>query len=136
MQRLLDGAAQAVETRINITGDVHTQRAPAALGENVEIAARLCLLDDPESIGAAGYRQILGIRAGDLQKDAAVRSALVGLTRRMLKTRPEADACRRLGPVADHAAEPLHRIDMGGAAIDIGEQCCVIARADPPEMGL
>ncbi len=54
----------------------------------------------------------------------------------MLKTRPKADARRRLGPVAYDAADALHDLDMAGAALDIGEQRGVIARADAPEMGL
>ena len=125
-----------VETGIEIAGDVRAQRAPAALGKDLEIAARLRRLDDAERVGLAGHRQVLGIVAGDLQEDAAVRPALVGLSRRMLEARPEADAGRRLGPVADHPAEALHHLDMGGVALDIGEQRGVIAGADPPEMRL
>src|SRR5271169_5678190 len=128
--------AQGGETGIEITGDVRPQSAPAALGKDPEIAARLRFLDDAKGIGLARDRQILGIVAGDLQEDAAVRSALVGLSRRMLEARPEADASRRLGPIADGAAYMLHYIDMGRAALDIGEQGCVIPLTDPPEMGL
>ena len=112
------------------------QRAPAAFCEHLKVAARLRFLDNSEGIRVARHRQILGIVTGDLQKDAAVRSALIGLPRRVLEAWPKANACRRLGAVADHAAEPLHRIDMSGAARDVGEQRCIISGADPPEMRL
>src|SRR5215469_16157104 len=135
-QRLLDSAVERVETRFEVAGNVSAESTPAALRQNVEIAACLRLLDDAKGIGLAGNRQILGIVAGDLQKNAAVRPAFISLPRRVLKARPEADACRRLGTVADRAPEPLHRIDMGRAALDIGEQRRIVARAYPPEMGL
>jgi len=115
---------------------VRPQRTPAALCQHLEIAARLRLFDDAKGVGLAGHRQILGIVAGNLQEDPTVRSTLIGLSCRMLKARPKADACRCLGPIADHAAEPLHRIDMGGIPLDIGEQRCVIPGTDSSEMGL
>src|SRR5271169_751874 len=128
--------AQGGETGIEITGDVRPQGAPTAFGKNPEIAARLRLLDDPKGIGMAGHRQILGIVAGDLQEDAAVRSALVGLSRRMLEARPEADACGCLRAVTNGATDALQDVNMGGAALDVGEQCRVVTGADPPEMRL
>ena len=136
MQRLLDGSAERIETCVEVTRDVCPQGATAALREYFEIAARLRLLDYAKGVGLARHRQILGIVASDLQEDAAVWSALVGLPRRVLKTRPEADTRRCLGPIANDAAKALHGIDMGRAAIDIGEQRCVVPSADPPVMGL
>ena len=73
---------------IEVAGDVCPQGAASAFGEHVEIAPRLGFLDDAEGIGLAGYRQVLSIVAGDLKKDPAIRPALIGLTRRMLKPRP------------------------------------------------
>src|SRR6516165_9493593 len=92
---LLDRSAQRSETGIEITGDLRPQCAPAALGKNIVIATRLRRLDDAKRIGLSGHRQVRGIVARDLQKDAAVWSALVGLSGRMLETRPEADTGRR-----------------------------------------
>src|SRR5208337_2173686 len=62
--------------------------------------------------------------------------AFVGLARRVQKAWPEAETGCRLGAVADHKSKPLHGGDMGGVALDIGEERSVIARADTPEMGL
>src|SRR5271170_1390159 len=103
--------AQGGETGIEITGDVRPQSAPAALGKDPEIAARLRLLDDAKGIGLARHRQILGIVTGDLQEDAAVRSALICLSRRMLEARAEADTGRRFGPIANGVADALHHVD-------------------------
>src|SRR6516164_9009599 len=136
LQGLLDRASQRSEAGIEIACNVRPQGPPAALGKHIVVAARLRRLDDAKCIGSAGYRQVLGIIASDLQKDAAIRSTLVGLSGRMLEARPEADTGRRLGPVADGAANALHHIDMGGAALDIGEQSRIVPLPDPPEMGL
>src|SRR5262249_49186274 len=108
----------------------------APLRKHLQIAARLRRLDDAKGVGLAGHRQVFGVIAGDLQKDAAVRAALIGLSRRMLEARAKTDAGRRFGPVTDHAADALNRFDMGGAAIDISQKRRVIAGAEPPEMGL
>ena len=115
---------------------MNPQGTPAALGQDLEIAARLRRLDHAEGVFLAGHRQILGVLAGDLQEDAAVRAALVGLPGRMQKARAEAEAGRRFGAVADHPAPALQRRDMAGAAFDIGEQTRIVAGADAAEMGL
>src|ERR1700748_1090612 len=128
--------SEPAETGGEIAGDVYPQSASSPFGENVEVAARLRFLYDAERVGLSGHRQVLGIVAGDLQEDAAVRPALIGLPRRVLETRPEADASCRFGAVANQSTEPLHRVNMGGIALDIGEQRSVIARTDPAEMAL
>src|SRR5205085_1272074 len=72
----------------------------------------------------------------DLQENAGVRPALVGLACRMLEARAEADTGCRLGPVPDRPAKPLRHRDMLGAALDVSQQRRVVARTDPPEMRL
>ncbi len=52
----------------------------------------------------------------------------------MQKARAKTDAGRGLGPVSDHPAEALHRFDMGRVALDVSEQCRIIAGADAGEM--
>src|SRR5215470_1716432 len=135
-QGFFDGAGEPVETTGQVAGDVRAQRAPAALGQHVEIATRLRLLDNPEGIGLAGHREVLAVVASDLQENAAIGAALISLPRRVLEARAEADAGRRLGAVADHAAQLLHCLDMRGCAIDIGEQRRVVSCADASEMRL
>ena len=110
------------------------QRAPAALSQHVEIAARLRRLDDTKRVFLPRDRQILGIVAGDLQKHAAIRPALIGLTGRMQKARTKADAGRRSSAVADYAAQTLHHFDMGRVAFDVSEQSRIISGADAGEM--
>src|SRR5580704_16215406 len=135
-ERLGDGAAEPLETGLEITGDVHPERPPAALGEHVEIAARLRRLDDPEGVPGAGDRQVVGVGAGDLSEHAAVRPALVGLPGRVQEARPEAEARRQLLLVADLEAQPLHRLYMRRGAVDIGQEGRIIARFGAIEMRL
>ncbi len=135
-QRLSDGAAEGGEAGIEIAFEVDAKRAPAALGEHLEIAARLRRLDNAEGVFLARHRQILGVVAGDLQEHTAVRAALIGLPGRMQKARAKAEAGRAFKPVADRQAQPLHRLDMAGVALDIGEERHIIAGADPAELRL
>src|SRR5689334_22461627 len=85
LQGLLDRAVQRCETGLEVAGDVRAQRPPSPLGKNLQIAARLSGLDHTERIGMAGHRQVPGIVAGDLQENAAVGPALIGLSRRVLE---------------------------------------------------
>src|SRR5258708_17654991 len=110
---------------------MNAQRAPAAFGKHVEIAARLRRLDDAEAVFLAGHRQILCIVAGDLQEDASRRAALVGLPRRMQEARPEADAGPDSPLVANRRAHLLQRLPVAGVALDIGEQRGVVAGSEP-----
>ena len=83
-----------------------------------------------------GTGEIGGIVAGDLQEDAAVRSALVGLAGRMQEARPEAEAGRHALAVADHDADVLQRVAVLLVALDIGEQRAIVAGVEPREMRL
>src|SRR5260370_18318277 len=114
LEGLLDGAAEPIQSIREAAGDVHPQGAPAAFGKDLEIAARLRLLDDAKGIGLAGHRQIVGIVTGDLQEDAGVRPALIGLSRRVLEARPEADTRCRPRPVANDLTDSLQHIEVGG----------------------
>ena len=92
---------------------MHAQRAAAALGQHLEIAARLRRLDDAEACTSApAPAGRAGVVAGDLQEHAGVRPALVGLAGRVQEARPEAEAGRDPLAVADQPAQPLQRLDM------------------------
>src|SRR5271156_1625994 len=134
LQCLLDGPAECVETRVEVTGDVRPQGAPPAFGKDLEIAARLRRLDDPEGVPGARDREVVGVGAGDLQEHAAVRAALVGLPGGVQEARAEAEACRQLLAVADHQPQFLHRADVRRSAVDISEQRYVVADAGAIEM--
>ena len=60
--------------------DMRVERPPAPFGQSAEIAARLRRLDDAEARLAAGNGEVEVRLGGDLQKDAAARPALVGLS--------------------------------------------------------
>src|SRR3954470_9426040 len=106
---------------------MNAQEAPPALRENVEIAARLRRLDDAEAVAAAGHLEIPVIVAGDLEEDAGIRPALVGLAGGVEKARAEAEAGGDALGVANRAAHCLQRRLMRVAALDIGEKRAIIA---------
>ena len=83
-----------VQPRRDIRTEMDAQRAAVALDEHLEIAARLRRLDDAERVALAGHRQVRGVVAGDLQEDAGVGAALVGLAGRVQEARAEAEAGR------------------------------------------
>src|SRR5882724_722592 len=95
------------------------QQAPAALGEDVEVAARLRRLDSAEAVATAGHVELRGIIAGDLEKDAGIGAAFIGLAGGMQEARPEADAGRDVLGVADGMAHRLQRRLVRSVALDI-----------------
>ena len=114
--------------------EMDAQGPAAALGQHVEIAPRLRRLDDAEGEFAAGYRQVSGIVAGDLQEHPGIGAALVGLTGRMQEPRAEAEAGRDALAVADQSPHGLERIAVLPVAFDVSEQRAIIAVANPAEM--
>src|ERR1700692_3335981 len=89
IQRFDYRVIQHLETCFEIALQMHPQRTPAAIGQDVEVAARLGGLDDPETRLLAGYREVSFVVRRDLQEHTAVGSALVGLAGGMQETRPE-----------------------------------------------
>src|SRR5947209_18652661 len=78
-----------------------THGAAAALVQHVEIALRLRQLDRAEAELAVFERHIFGMVAGEREKDAAIRAALVGLASRMQIARSETETGGHALPVAD-----------------------------------
>ena len=93
-------ASSVLQAGGHVRAEMDAQRAPAALGQHLEVAARLGRLDDAEGVLLARHRQVVRVVAGDLQEDAAVRPALVGLAGRVQEARPEAEAGGDALPVA------------------------------------
>ena len=100
-QRLLDGPADRGQAGVDVLADVDSKRAPAALGQDLEVPSRLGGLDDTEGVLAPGHRQVAGVVAGDLEEDARVGPALVRLPGGVQETRPEADAGGRSRAIPD-----------------------------------
>ena len=68
-----------------MSGDVRTkmgaERTALALHQDLEIPSCLSRLDYAERVFLVRHRQIEGVVARDLQEDARVRAALIGLSR-------------------------------------------------------
>ncbi len=113
---------------------MHTERASSALGEHVEIAARLRRLDHAERVFGTRHREVRAVVRRHLEEHAAVRAALVGLTGRVQETGSELGRGRDVLRIADRLAHPLDPAPGSGLALDIGEHPDIVARADAPEM--
>src|SRR5258708_37535852 len=88
---LLHGFRKRRESRLQILPQVHTQCAAAAFGKNREVAEGLCGLHDAEGVFLPGHRKILGVAAGDLQKNAAIEAAFVSLSSGVQEARAKAE---------------------------------------------
>ena len=71
-QSFLDGRFERREPYGDVGAEMEPQNPAPALGQHLEIAARLGRLDDAEGVLLAGNWEIVGVVAGDLQEDAAV----------------------------------------------------------------
>src|SRR5215470_13113249 len=100
---------------------MHAQSTAATLGEHGKVSAGLRGLDHPEGIFLSGNLQVGSVIAGDLQEYAAVRTALIGLSRGVQKTRAEAEAGRDLLAVADCRANALQRRFVFGVHRNVAE---------------
>ena len=83
---------------------MNAKRAAAALDQNVEVAPRLRRLDHAETRAVSRNGKVGGVLRGDLEEDAAVGTAFIGLAGRVQKARSEFEAGRDTTPIAD--AEP------------------------------
>ena len=112
------------------------QSAAAAFGENGKVTAGLRGFHDAKRILLAGDRQILGILAGNLQEDAAVGAALVGLSGGMQKARAEAENGGDFFLVANGVANTLQKFVVCRIHSDVAEDAKIIARPKPQNMRL
>src|SRR5262245_38295745 len=130
----LDRLAELREPAGDVGAEVDTKGAPAALGEHGEVAARLGGLDDAEREVPAGNREVGCVVSGDLQEDAAVRAALVGLAGRVEEARAEADGRGGLRAVADERPDRGQLGLVLRRHLDVGEQRRIVALADAAEV--
>src|SRR5262245_21151717 len=72
LQRLFDGGAEGSKASLDVGAEVDAEGAALAVGEHLEIAARLGRLHHPEGVAAAGHGQVGVVVARDLQEDAAI----------------------------------------------------------------
>src|ERR1700674_1619374 len=95
------------ESRLQILSQVYAQCAAAAFRKNREVAAGLRGLHDPEGVLLPGHWKILGIVAGDLQEDAAIGTAFVGLSSGVQEARAKAENGGHFFPVAHGVPDRL-----------------------------
>ena len=103
----MNGLGKSLEAGLQILAQMDSECAAASLGEDVEIAASLRGLYGAEGIFLAGHRNVGGVIVSDLEKDAGVRAAFVGLAGGVQKSRAEAEAGGEFFFVADYVAKFL-----------------------------
>src|SRR5215510_921784 len=109
---------------------MHPQGPAAPLGEYGKISAGLRGLDHSEGIFLPGNRQVGSVVAGDLEEYAAVRTALVGLSRGVQETRAETEAGCDLFAVADCRANGLQGRFVFGVHRYVAKDGEVVACSD------
>src|SRR5260221_11418877 len=115
---------------------MHAQRTAAALGQHVEIATGLRGLDHAESSLLTGYREILRVIGGDLQKYAVVWTALISLSGGIQKTWTKFGTSGDMAVVADLQRQAREGGDMPAMSLDISDDRAIIARARTVRMRL
>src|SRR5919109_3015388 len=76
-QRVANGLFERRQTGCHFDTEMYPQNAPAALHQDVEIAARLGSLDQAETVLLIGYIDVRRIVTGDLQEHTGVQAAFV-----------------------------------------------------------
>src|SRR6266851_2122435 len=79
-QSFTNSFRQRRQTGVHIAAQMHTQGAPASVGEDLEISAGLCGFHHSEGVFLSRDWYIVGIVTRDLQKYAAIGAAFVGLS--------------------------------------------------------
>src|SRR2546430_11700072 len=110
------------------------QCAALALEQYGKIAPRLRRLYHPESELLPGYRQIDGVIARDLQKDAAVRTTFISLTGGMQKPRAKSQASRVLPRIPHTMANALQHHLMLAIHRHVGQQSEIVAGGQASEV--
>src|SRR5260370_11375330 len=110
------------------------QCAAAAFGKNGKIASGLRSLYHTKSVFLPGYRKILGIVASDLQKNAAVRPAFVGLSRGVQEARAKAEDGGHLLLVAHGVPNTLQRLFIRESHRYVTDDRKIVTRCQSREM--
>src|SRR5258708_2546581 len=113
---------------------MHTQSAALALRQHLKIAARLRRFDHAKGVLLPRDRQIYRIIAGNLQKNAGVWAALIGLPGGVEKAWSKAQAGSHTLTLAHTMANGLQLVFVFIAHLDVGQQCEIISRAELAQM--
>ena len=118
-QRFRDYGQQLRQAQFHIFAQVHAERAAAAVGKDLKIAACLRRFHHSERVFLAGNLEIVRVVARDLQEYAAVGAAFICLSSGMQKARTEAEARRNLFSIADGQPNFLQTRFVGGIHLNV-----------------
>src|ERR1044071_1853634 len=110
------------------------QRPAATLSKNLEIATGLRGLYDSKRVLLPRHRNIHGIIARDLQENARVRPALIGLPRGGQEARPKSETGGNVLSVTHGMANLLQHGRIGLVHFKVSEDRKVVAGPDAIEM--
>src|SRR6266481_5364005 len=114
---------------------MHAKGASPALSKYCEIATGLCSFDDAEGVLLIGNGNIDGVVAGDLQEDAGIGSAFVGLAGGVQKARTKSKNRRDLLLVPHAVANGLQNSLVLGIHGDVAQQSEIVSLASAREVG-
>src|SRR5262249_1621725 len=126
-QSFLYDVFQLPQSAADIRGQMHAQRAPLALCQNLEVAARLRCLHDAKRVLLAGHRKVYGIISGDLQEDSRVWPTLICLPGRVQEARTETKAGRRSLRFTDSVSRGLQTLFVGLVHLYVSQEREVIS---------
>src|SRR5580700_4012116 len=135
-QCLANRRLQGCESRFHVLAEVHAEGASSAFREYCEIAAGLCGFDDAEGVLLIGNGKIDGVVAGDMQEDAGIGSAFVGLAGGVQKARTKSKNRRDLLLVPHAVANGLQNSLVLGIHGDVAEQSEIVSLASAREVSL
>ena len=113
-----------IEARERVLSKVDTDHATASTRKRAEVAKRLSLFEDAESVRLAGHGKVDLVVGADLDEDSAVWPALVKLTSRVKKAWPIAGGRRAFRTIAYSSSQFLK------GTIDLGSLFDVVQKRD------
>lgn len=126
-QRLSDGGVESGETGGDVLPEMDAQGAAVAFGKHLKVAASFCRFHHAKGVLLPRHGKIGGVVTCDLEEDARIWSALVGLPGGMEEARAEAEASGYMGFIADEMANRLEFRFVSGVTIQVAQHGEVIS---------
>src|ERR1700675_4615329 len=132
----MDRVRQRRQPRGDILTEMDAQRAPATLRQHSKIAASLRCFHYAKGVLLPRNEDVYRVVASDLQKNAGIGTAFVGLSRGVKETRAKAEDGGDFYVVAHGEADGLQRLFMRFVHGDVAEHGKIVPGADAREMFL
>src|SRR5579859_2513611 len=132
----MDGVRQRRQSYRDIFAEMDTQRAAVTFRENGKIAARLGGFYHAKSVSLTRNEEVDGVVASNLQENAGVGTALVGLSRGMKKARPKAQDGRDFSVVSHGKADGLEGFFIRFVHGEVAQHRKIITGVDAREVFL